>query len=403
MAEQALSDVKVIDLTHFIAGPYCTKLLADCGADVIKIERPGGGDPTRRMGPFLKDEPHPEKSGLFLHLNTNKRSITLNLKAEAGKRILKELVQDADILVESFSPRVMPSLGLDHDTLHKVNPKLVMTSISNFGQTGPYRDFKASEIVLCGMGSEMYSCGVPEREPLKLGGTVVQYQAGNVAAVATMTALFAARDSGVGDHVDLSIMEVHLGSIDRRSTMLVFHQYTSEVHSRVIPTLVSYPMGVRMCKDGFFDIWGGGIVQAFTFVVDWMGMPELMEQFGSVEAQMNPEKEAEFDAIFLPWCLERNKLEIWETAQKARVKLGPINTTEDLLRTPHFHERGFWVEMDHPAMGKVTCPGAPYKMCETPWQVNRPAPLLGQHNEEVYSGIGYSGEDLVKLKEIGVI
>jgi len=401
--EQALSDVKVIDLTHYIAGPYCTKMLADCGADVIKIERPDGGDPARKMGPFLHDDPDPEKSGLFLHLNTNKKGVTLNLKNETGRNIFKELVRDTDIVVENFSPRVMPTLGLDFKTLRKVNPKLVMTSLSNFGQTGPYRDFKASEIILCAMGSEMYACGVPEREPLKLGGTVVQYQAGNLAAVSTLMALFAADNSGTGEHVDLSIMEAHLGSIDRRASSLLLYQYTGQVHGRVPPTLISYPMGVHMCKDGFFDIWGGGIVQAFKFVVDWMEMPELMDDFGSIEAQMDPDKEGIFDTIFLPWCLDRTKLEIWEEAQKARVKLGPINTTEDLFKTPHYYERGFWEEIDHPVMGKTTIPGAPYKMSETPWRINSPAPILGEHNEEVYGRLGYDQKDLVSLKEVGAI
>jgi len=401
--EQALSDVKVIDLTHYIAGPYCTKMLADCGADVIKIERPDGGDPARKMGPFLHDDPDPEKSGLFLHLNTNKKGVTLNLKNETGRNIFKELVRDTDIVVENFSPRVMPTLGLDFKTLRKVNPKLVMTSLSNFGQTGPYRDFKASEIILCAMGSEMYACGVPEREQLKLGGTVVQYQAGNLAAVSTLMALFAADNSGTGEHVDLSIMEAHLGSIDRRASSLLLYQYTGQVHGRVPPTLISYPMGVHMCKDGFFDIWGGGIVQAFKFVVDWMEMPELMDDFGSIEAQMDPDKEGIFDTIFLPWCLDRTKLEIWEEAQKARVKLGPINTTEDLFKTPHYYERGFWEEIDHPVMGKTTIPGAPYKMSETPWRINSPAPILGEHNEEVYGRLGYDQKDLVSLKEVGAI
>src|SRR5512139_3193047 len=137
MKEQGLSGVRVLDLTWHIAGPYCTKYIADAGADVIKVERPDYGDTERRMAPFFKDDPHPEKSGLFLHLNTNKRGVTLNLKSETGKRIFKELVKDADVLVESFRPRVMPSLGLDYETLDKINPRLVMTSISNFGQRGP--------------------------------------------------------------------------------------------------------------------------------------------------------------------------------------------------------------------------------------------------------------------------
>jgi len=154
MSEQALSDVKVLDLTWYIAGPYCTKLLADYGADVIKVERPGSGDPARTMGPFLGDDPHPEKSGLFLHLNTNKRSITLNLKSDTGKKIFKELVKEANILVENFSPRVMPSLGLSYEELEKINPKLVMTSISNLGLTvscgaHPGSPMRSTEYPIC--------------------------------------------------------------------------------------------------------------------------------------------------------------------------------------------------------------------------------------------------------------
>jgi len=227
--EQALSDVKVLDLTWHISGPYCTKLFADYGADVIKVERPGEGDPARGTGPFFQDDPHPEKSGLFLHLNTNKKSITLNLKSETGKRILKELVKDVDILVESFSPRVMPSLGLDYEVLEKVNPNLVMTSISNFGQTGPYQDFKMSELILSGMGGDMYSCGLPDREPVKMGANIVQYQVGTMAATATVFAFYAARYQGVGQHVDVSMMETQLGTIDRRAPELLAYQYVGEV------------------------------------------------------------------------------------------------------------------------------------------------------------------------------
>ena len=139
MLDQALEGVTVLDLTHYIAGPHCTKLLADYGADVIKVERTGGGDPARHLGPFYEDDPHHEKSGLFLHLNTNKRSVTLNLKVTSGQFILKELVKEADILVDNFSPRVMPGWGLDYPVLSKINPMLVMTSISNFGQTGPIK------------------------------------------------------------------------------------------------------------------------------------------------------------------------------------------------------------------------------------------------------------------------
>ena len=201
MPEQALSDVKVLDLTWHTAGSYCTKLLADYGADVTKVEKPGEGDPVRRIGPFLNDKPHPEKSGAFLHLNTNKRGITLNLKSEWGKRVIKELVKDVDVLVESFSPGVMERLGLGYETLEKINPKLIMTSISNFGQWGPYRDFKLSELVLSSMGWSQNSCGLPDRYPLKEGWTTKQYQGGLMAALATIMAFLTQRAEGIGQHI----------------------------------------------------------------------------------------------------------------------------------------------------------------------------------------------------------
>ena len=176
MPDLALEDVKVLDLTHHVAGPYCTKLLADYGADVIKVERPGLGDSARSMGPFPGDAPHRERSGIFLHLNTNKRGITLDLKSRAGAKVVKELAREVDILVESFRPGTMERYGLGYETLRVVNPGLVMTSISNFGQTGPYRDYRSAEIMVYGMGGEMYSTGLDEREPVKLGVNVHLYQ-----------------------------------------------------------------------------------------------------------------------------------------------------------------------------------------------------------------------------------
>ena len=221
MPDMALSDITVLDFTHQISGPYCAKLLADYGAEVIKIERPGSGDPARAIGPFPKDVPHPEKSGTFLHLNTNKRSITLDLTNDRGRQIALKLAQRADIVVESFRPGVMAGFGLDYQTLNSTNPALVITSISNFGQTGPYRDWRASELILYGMGGELYTTGLDYREPVKMGANVGLYQAGTVAAYATLSASLSARETGTGEHVDVSIMETQAGSIDRRMSMLL--------------------------------------------------------------------------------------------------------------------------------------------------------------------------------------
>ena len=406
MPEQALSDVKVLDLTWHIAGPYCTKLLAGYGAEVIKVEKPGEGDPTRRMGPFFKDDPHPEKSGLFLHLNTNKKGITLNLNSATGKKILKALVSDVDILVESFSPRVMPSLGLDYQTLEQINPKLVMVSISNFGQSGPYRDFRASEIVEYAMGGEMYSTGTADREPLKLGGNVTQYQAGTVAAVATMGALYGAECQEVGQHVDVSIMETQAGSTDRRIIYLLGYACAGVLTTRWPPPreavrMMILPQGVYPCKDGFINTLS--LPQWWPRYLEAMGMPELkddprFQNIFSAEAGM------EFDAIWYSWLADHTKAELFEIFREARIASAPVNSPEDLLKYPHLKERQYFTEIDHPETGKVDYPGAPFKMTETPCQAMHPAPLLGQHNEEIYCKLlGYSREELVKLRESGVI
>jgi crotonobetainyl-CoA:carnitine CoA-transferase CaiB-like acyl-CoA transferase len=404
MASQALSDVKVLDLTWYISGPYCTKLLADYGADVIKVEKPGEGDPARRMGPFFQDDPHPEKSGLFLYLNNNKKGITLNLKSEWGRRVIKELVRDVDILVESFRPGVMERQGLDYEVLEEVNPKLVVTSISNFGQTGPYRDYKASEIIMYGMGGAMNSTGLPEREPLKKGaGTPVLFSAGNMAALATMIALYAAKTQGIGQQVDISLFEAQLGSIDRRISQLIAYQYNNEITPRTDPRATRlFPVGIHPAKDGNWDIAAVG--SQWPAVSKMMNMPELLEKWPTIMAQMQPGAKEEFDAIFIPWCFEHTKKELVELGQKAGALCGPLATTEELLQDPHFRERGSWAEVDHPMMGKVTCPGAPFKAEEMPWMIRCPAPLLGQHNEEVYCDkLGYAKQDLVTLRQAGVI
>ena len=260
LTQYALSDIRILDFTQNIAGPYCTKLLADYGAEVIKVERPGVGDGARRIGPFPKDTPHPEKSGTFLHLNTNKRSITLDLTTDEGRQTALDLAARADAVVESFRPGTMDSFALGYDALSEVNPKLVMTSISNFGQTGPYRDWRGSEIIFYGMGGELYSTGVSEKEPLKLGGTVGLYQAGTVAAYSTLGAIFAARDQANGQRVDVSIMETQAGSIDRRMSMLLAYQYNGEITKRTPLGAASgggwLPIGSVPLRERFLPVHG---------------------------------------------------------------------------------------------------------------------------------------------------
>ena len=396
----ALADLRVLDFTHYVAGPYATKLLADYGADVLKVERPGIGDGARRIGPFPKDIPHPEKSGAFLHLNTNKRSITLNLKSPEAQRIAKRLIAQADVVVESFRPGKMAAFGLDYETLREINPRVVMTSISNFGQTGPYRNFRVSDLIIYGMGGEMYSTGLEDREPLKLGEDVVLYQAGAIAATATMGAVFA----DGSQHVDISLMETQIGSIDRRMSMLLAYQYNNEISMRsATATAGGYPNGVFICLDGYVQIAGGR--NYFDRVVAMMGAPDVLleDRWYEPEAQYDPELEDEFSAYFIPWCLERTKKEIWHDAQEAGVLSAPINATSDLVGDDAFHARGAFTEIEHPLAGNLLYPGRPFIMNESPWSVRRPAPLLGQHTNETLRALGYSQSDAEGLREQGIV
>ncbi len=403
MAEQALAGVRVLDLTQAIAGPYCAKLLADYGADVIKIERPGLGDRARRMGPFHRDRVHPERSGLFWHLNSNKRSVTLNLKSATGRRIFLELLDGAGVVVESFAPRVMPSLGLDYETLSARRSSLVMTSISNFGQTGPYRDYKSAEIVTYAMAGPMHGTGLPEREPLKLGENVIQYQVGSAAAAATAIALWEAEVSGRGDHLDVSLFRAQASSQDRRTTMLIGFQYTGETMDRK-PAGVSPGVGVRPCADGYVNIMGATL--RFPTLLKMMGQTELLDdpRFKDDMARAQPGASEEFDTYYIPYLMQYTKRQLFAMAQAHHLPSGPLYDSSDLLSDPHFRERGFWPSVEHPGAGPVEQPGRPFVMGETPWRLQRRAPGLGEHTEDVLSGIlGYSRRDLVRLRQLGVV
>jgi crotonobetainyl-CoA:carnitine CoA-transferase CaiB-like acyl-CoA transferase len=403
MSEQMLSGIKVLDLTWHIAGPFCTKMLADYGADVIKVERPGTGDLTRCMGPFLGNDAHPEKSGLFAHLNVNKRGITLNLKNQAGRKIFKELVKEADLLVESFRPHVMAGLGFGYDVLKELNPKLVMASISSFGQTGPYKEFKATDIVNYAMGGPMFDTGLPEREPVKMGGTLTTSIGGNVAAPLILGALWAAQDQGIGQHVDISLFEIQLGQAERRPNSLLGYAYSGfvTVRTRGGGTL-GIPYAAYPCADGY--------VQFMTMPEWWPRVARMMDRpdiltdprFAQFDDRLRNQEVFEGE-VLLPWLLAHSKQEVTEAAQREREAALPVSTMADLFVDPQLASRGFFIDIDHPVMGSLKFTGATCNMGDGGWKLRMAAPLLGQHNAEVYGPLGYRAEDLVKLRENGAV
>jgi CoA:oxalate CoA-transferase len=394
--ERALSAVRVIDLSQCIAGPYCTRLLAGFGADVVKVEKPGEGDMARRMGPFLGDDPGPERSGLFLYLNGNKRGITLNLKSQAGVKGLKELVRDADVLVESFRPGTMARFGLDYETLEKINPRLVVTSISNFGQDGPYRDWKTSHLINWSMSGGRYSDGEPGKKPLQGGGWLTHSFTGLHALVGTCGALFQRNETGSGQQIDVSMLE---STILTTIYTAVIYSYLGLFHNNVCRPY----LGICRCKDGYVG------VNVFTqshwnMLCSFFGMPALTEdpRFANI-ALVNENKEVAKE-LFAPQLMERTGAELFESGAEWRIPFALVPATTDILASPQHLARGFFDEVEHPVVGKVTVPGAPFKLTGSPWRHERAAPLLGEHNEEIWCGrLGYAKADLARLRAQGVI
>ena len=394
-----LSGLKVLDLTHHVAGPYATRLMAAQGADVVKVERPGIGDPARHLGPFPSDVPHPEKSALFLYLNTGKKSVTLNLKTEAGKNILRQLVSEADVLVENFRPTVMQGLGLDYETLSAINLGLVMTSISNFGQTGPYRDFEAREIGLYALGGLMYITGESDREPLQMAARLGQYGAGQNALVATLSALWYRETSGTGQHVDVAISEYVATILENALSM---YSYTGQSFPRTGNRGYGRAAwGPYPCRDGYVGVIAGPD-HRWPAVAELMEKPELDDPRFSDRAGRGLHAD-ELDALMLPWLAQHDKRAIFESAQQLGLAFAYVATPEDILQWEHLQEREYFTAVDHPEAGTLRHPSGPFQIEGMSWQLE-PAPLLGQHNLEILCRrLGYSKEDLVRMRELSVI
>ncbi len=391
--------MKVLDLTHHLSGPYCTKLLADFGADVLKVEKPAG-DHTRRAGPFLEDDIDPEKSLVFAYLNTNKQSITLNLKSDKGISMLTSLIEESDVLVENFAPRVMPSLGLDFETLQQINPRLILTSISNFGQTGPYRDYKAADIIEYAMGGLMYISGAYDREPLKHAFNQAQFKAGTDGASATLMAMYHQRLTGEGQHVDVSIQEAVATGL--RDVVNNF-TYTGAVRRRQ-PNHSGDLSRLRASSDGhLIPNPGIGAGLNWDVMVDFMGIPELGgDKFNTPSARLvNAE---ELGQILDNYFIKQNKYERFYAAHEKRFIFGVVQSPSEVMADPQFEARNCFVDIAHPSLGTLKYPGAPFEMSKTPWAARSPAPTLGQHNHEfIGKKLGHTREELAQMRADSII
>ena len=407
MSEGALEGLRILDLTQGVAGPYCTKLLSDYGADVLKIERPDGGDPARRAGPFPDDEPHPERSGLFLDLNTGKRSVTLNLKTESGQRILRRLAADSDAVVENFRPGALARLGLSEEQLAELNPAAALVSISNFGQHGPYRDFEADDMLLYAMGGGLAITAYPGREPSRPWLYAPLFLAGAMSASYSLGAITSSVRFGEGERVDLSIQEILASSLDRASQNLMAYSYGGELFVTENCNLraSAFPNGVYggqlPCKDGYvnflcYPYWWDRFCRM-------VGREDLIGDTSYSDNLLDPAFGPQIDALIYPWLLERTKIEVMDAAQAQGVPVAALNTTADLFADRQLRARGYFVELDHPETGPREYPGAQFKMSETPASIRR-APLLGEHTLEVLTEqLGYTPEDVSILRQRNVV
>ena len=392
-SDRILDDIRVLDLSQEVAGPFCTKILAGLGAEVIKIEPPGG-DVSRRLGPFVHAAPDAEHSALFLYLNTGKKSITLDIHSPTGVSIVQRLVQECDMLVESFPPGTLDHLGLGYAALTSLKPSLIYTSITPFGQTGPYSHYKGSELVVQALGALMHTIGLPDREPLKVGGYTALYTTGISAFSATMLALYVRDSEGYGQHVDVSAME----------TMTVAQIHASIQHQfgrrpgRRASTLVR-------AQDGWIHpgLERGVRDDTWSRVCAMIGRPELATdpKFSTPEARR--EHQAELIPILEAWTTTRPKEELYHTLQQLHSVAGYVATVADLFTSGQLVARDFFQTLAHPCAGAAPYPGAAFTMHGAAWQHAR-APLLGEHNGEIYGArLGYTHEDLAQLRGVGVI
>ena len=396
-----LEGVKVVDFTHYFAGPYCTKLLATLGAEVIKIERPEIGDPIRSIPPFSSQRLPGESGAWFLYLNTSKKSVSLDLKSEKGREIVLKLIEGADIVVENFAPGVMERLGLGYDTLSSVNPAVVKTSISNYGQTGPYRDWKASEINLYATGGLMNITGEPEQPPLKEGAPLAQLGAGQNAFVATMTALFQAEETGEGQQIDLAIAEYATNVLENA---LMQYSYSGVEFTRVGNRGYGRAAwGIYPCQDGFVGIIAGPD-QNWPEVSTIMQSEELADpRFASRQGRLLNADEV--DALMLPWLLDHDKVDIFKAGQDHGLGFSFVAGMQDILEMEQLVARDYFVDLEHPIAGTLRYPGPPIspdRAVVEPW-VYRRAPLLAEHNLEVLGGLGYDSKGVERLFAEGVI
>ena len=378
---QALTGIKVLDLSRVLAGPYCTMVLGDLGADVIKVEPPEG-DETRGWGPpFAGGE-----SAYYLCVNRNKRGIVINLKTDEGKKVLRDLALQSDVLVENFRPGTLNKFGLDYETLHELNPKLIYCSITGFGQTGSMKDKPGYDFMIQALGGLMSITGEPEGEPMKTGVAVVDLFAGQNAIIAILAALQARTLTGRGQQLDISLFDSQWGWLANVASNYLISGKLPKRHGNAHANIVPYQS--FQASDGWFAIAVGNDKQ-FARLCEMLGKPEIVmdEKFSTNSGRVQNRTEI---IPLLASIFKAASVSEWlAKLDEAEIPCGPIQNFEQVFSMPTVKEREMLVKMEHPTIGELPLVGSPLKMSDTPVEYRLHPPLMGEHTDDVLRELGY--------------
>lgn len=403
MSRGALAGIKVVEFGQVVSAPYCAKLFSDFGADVIKVELPAG-DAARRMGPFPGDVPNPEKSGLFFINNTNKRGVTCDVASDAGRALFLRMLEWADILIENNLPRQMQKWGLDFETLHAANPRLVVISITPFGQTGPYSAWNGIDLNAYHLsGASNRYCGRPGEAPLEHGTFSADYFGAVTAATWGMGACFGREQVGGGQQVDVSCAEAIAATFVGGQNIGGYAQDGIFDKRTGVGMPQGAPATIVPCRDG--HVWMLALEPG-----QWNGLRKVMgnPEWADLDLFQDMRARAENADLIYPfiqeWAMQHDKMEIMEKCQAAGCPITAVFTIAEAAEHPHLAARDYFVDIEHPQLGVVKNLGVPFKLPACPGGPNSPAPLLGQHNDEVYRDIaGLSEEELDRYKAEGAI
>ena len=401
---QVFDDIRVVELTGRI-GQQCGKLFADMGADVIKVEPPEGAD-GRQVGPYFADRPDVNRSLSFWHHNTNKRSVTLDLKSEPGAEAFRRLAATADVVLEDQRPGALPALGLGYEELKRLQPSLIMVSITPFGQTGPYRDFKSSDLVALALGGPLWSCGYDDHSlpPIRPYDGAAFHIASHYAFLGAVSALILRQTTGEGQHIDVSMHEAcHDTTEGAMPTYYMGGQRVLRQTARHAAPAPTQPVCFPCLDAKWIFTRVPGDTPGWKRLVDWLGESGMTVDLGEErydDPTVRRQEMGHITDVVEAFCATHNADDLYHGAQARGMVWGTVRSPDEILEDEHLQARGFFVEVDHPELGRsFEYAGAPYQFSETPWAVRSRAPLLGEHNRQIFCDeLGLSAVDFTTIQ-----